>query len=880
MKKQLLFTLLVFFSCFLHAQTYEISFSGSGSSTTVDSVLVQNLNQGTSLKMAGSDILVLDLIVGEDEVPVSSNGLFIFPNPSSSTCYVEFEATGSSQTTAEVLGIDGKIVAQEDYALIDGTHRFRIENLKQGIYFVRFFSQDFHYCGKIISLFEGNEVPVIKHEFVMNRKKTLLSLTSGLNDSERQTIMLSTFVHMAYSSGERLLLKGISGNYSTIVSIIPDHSQVLDFLFVPCADADGNHYPVVHIGNQTWMAENLKTTNFRNGDAIPQIIGMTEWSGLDSAAYCNYNNSEDSVKTYGRLYNGHAAKDERKVAPAGWRVPTLTDFSNLTTFCGGSLITGGKIKETGYNHWLAPNTGFSNETGFTALPTGSRVPSGTFSSCGTYAPFWSATRDIYSSEMTMYFWLSFINAELRTASLYNNAGHAIRCILGELPEISLDSITDVSSFSGSVYGQVVSEGTVPVTERGFCWIIGNGPDAIPTVANGNIVCGSGSGSFSYNIEGLVPSTDYRVRAYATNAFGTTYSEILNFHTEYDLPYIQNVPVSNIGSYSATSGGEIDVVAGFVSDMHGVCWCEWPNTPYVYDAHTEDGSGTGSYVSQITGLQPGKTYNVRAYSTNATGTVYSIEYETFTAIPILPTITTATISGLTVPTAVSGGNVTYDGGSPILERGVCWCTTNCIPTIANDHTSDGAGLGSFVSNIPTGNLMHYHIRAYARNSVGVAYGEVIELDAVVQLGQFYQGGIIGCLFNNNANGLIVSQNYYQAEWGCYGGHVTTSYDFGSGPANTQAIVNACSTPNIAARICYDLVLNGYDDWFLPSKNELGSLYPNKDIINGFFPLGYWSSSQCNEYPCSSNDAYGLNFGDGIFGGGAKYFVMYFRPVRAF
>lgn len=136
------------------------------------------------------------------------------------------------------------------------------------------------------------------------------------------------------------------------------------------------------------MAENLKVTHYRNGDAIPNVSDNAAWSGLSSGAYCDPNNDENNVATYGRIYNRYTVDDSRGSVPAGWHVPTDDEWLELKDFLGGWNVAGGKLKEAGTAHWKDPNTGATNETGFTALPAGYRWFNGTFTEIGTEVYFW------------------------------------------------------------------------------------------------------------------------------------------------------------------------------------------------------------------------------------------------------------------------------------------------------------------------------------------------------------------------------------------------------------------------------------------------------------------------------------------------------------
>jgi uncharacterized protein (TIGR02145 family) len=153
-------------------------------------------------------------------------------------------------------------------------------------------------------------------------------------------------------------------------------------------DQDGNIYKTVTIGNQTWMAENLRVTIFRNGDTIRHVADNS-WDDLTSGAYCNYNNEENLHKA-GRLYNWYAVIDPRNLAPEGWHIPSDSEWTALTTFLGEENA-GGKLKEAGLAHWFSPNTGADNSSGFTALPAGARYEENFFFGRGMSTGYWSTT---------------------------------------------------------------------------------------------------------------------------------------------------------------------------------------------------------------------------------------------------------------------------------------------------------------------------------------------------------------------------------------------------------------------------------------------------------------------------------------------------------
>jgi len=192
-------------------------------------------------------------------------------------------------------------------------------------------------------------------------------------------------------------------------------------------DIDGNTYNSVTIGSQIWMVENLKTTKYRNGDAIPNITVNTAWVNLTTGAYCDYNNNPSYSATYGRLYNWHAINDSRKIAPPGWHVATDTDLSALTAYLGGISIAGGKLKETGTVHWGNPNTGATNEAGFTALPGGYRSNNGTFLGINAIGSWWSSSESSASDAWALGIFADAVGVD-RGGYYTKNIGFSIRCI--------------------------------------------------------------------------------------------------------------------------------------------------------------------------------------------------------------------------------------------------------------------------------------------------------------------------------------------------------------------------------------------------------------------------------------------------------------------
>ena len=194
-------------------------------------------------------------------------------------------------------------------------------------------------------------------------------------------------------------------------------------------DIDGNTYHTVTIGTQVWMAENLKTTKYRNGDVIPNITNKSSWIYLTTGALCDYSNSPISSAKYGKLYNWFAVDDNRNIAPTGWRVASNSDWETLMLFLGGENTAGGKLKETGVLNWLSPNFGATNSSGFTALPSGGRGDYGDFFGIGEVSNWWTTDNPTTLSDENSSTTYIYSNEEsLGRTFADRNLGFSVRCI--------------------------------------------------------------------------------------------------------------------------------------------------------------------------------------------------------------------------------------------------------------------------------------------------------------------------------------------------------------------------------------------------------------------------------------------------------------------
>lgn len=190
-------------------------------------------------------------------------------------------------------------------------------------------------------------------------------------------------------------------------------------------DVDGNVYNVVRAGNTCWMAENLKTTRYKDGSPIQNITSESGWSNTASGAWCNYDNNSGNVNTYGRLYNWHAVNNPAGICPDGWHMATQEEWQALMAFANTfGNGTGGALKAT--ELWANDNIGATNETGFTALPSGIRNNDGSFEGQLFHTSFWSSTADGSNSAYSYGMWE---NGDFTIeASQDATRGQACRCV--------------------------------------------------------------------------------------------------------------------------------------------------------------------------------------------------------------------------------------------------------------------------------------------------------------------------------------------------------------------------------------------------------------------------------------------------------------------
>jgi uncharacterized protein (TIGR02145 family) len=555
---------------------------------------------------------------------------------------------------------------------------------------------------------------------LVDNDHTIDSSGTGSFTSQLSGLLPGTLYHLrAYATNSQGTSYGNEVTFSTSAApFICGTSSLTD-------SRDNKSYQTVLVAGKCWMKQNLNIGNRIDGGVTQQNNGTIE-------KYC-YSNDTANCTVYGGLYQWGemmqytTTQGVQGICPTGWHLPTKDEWTYLTNALGGEAIAGGKLKESGTSHWLSPNTGATNETGFTALPGG--LISGTSSLyLQTNGIWWTSTQ---ANTSGAYYRAMDNNSASVNGLVYQpkSYGLSIRCVnsSGLPPAVYTLGAEAASNVTVNVDYEVSTGADLPVTARGVCWnSTGN-----PTLTDAHTTDGTGAGSYTTTVTGLTENTLYYIRVYATSLAGTTLGNVEMVTTWPDplLPTVETTPVEIAASITATGGGNITNGGGSSVTARGVCYNTAGN-PTLADSFTINGSGTGSFVTQLTGLSVSTTYYIRAYATNSYGTRYG-GTELFETQPAaVPDLITGEVTDILARTALCGGEVTSDNGSPVTARGVCWNETD-DPTIADPHTVDGAGLGAFSSQLTvmTPNTSHY-VRSYATNGVGTAYGNAVNFYTLI------------------------------------------------------------------------------------------------------------------------------------------------------
>jgi len=385
---------------------------------------------------------------------------------------------------------------------------------------------------------------------------------------------------------------------------------------------------------QIWDQYNLNTSVYSDGTRIPKVDAG--WTSLSTGAWRYYDNDSTNGVLFGRLYNWYAVNGvydaaslsdpllRKDIAPEGWRVATFDDWTALISYYGVNSVAAGYLKQYGFDYWSSPNTGALISNIFNARGGGlANGATGVFDNKYVAGYWWPFNSD---KNITMAFNSAAITG--LTAAVGFNRGSSVRLIKKDIviPGFTTTLGTALAK-SVPTGGNIPTSYTETPSEIGIAWGTLSNPNII---ANNKIeYIPAGLGPYSITLSGLSPSTTYNIRAYAIITSGTAYADNVTFTTQSGVASLTTNAVTDITASTATCGGNITNDGGDTITERGVCW-NTSSSPTIANSRTIDGSGTGSFISSLTGLSSSSTYYVRAYATNGVTTSYGNEQSFITS----------------------------------------------------------------------------------------------------------------------------------------------------------------------------------------------------------------------------------------------------------
>ncbi|MBE0655941.1 MAG: T9SS type A sorting domain-containing protein [Bacteroidales bacterium] len=348
----------------------------------------------------------------------------IYPNPVKDKSRLLITAPRAGNATITIFDIAGRQLSKLDCYVDNCLQEFSLSGLNNGTYIVNVQGNNYQFSERLISTGKFNGTISIEKLSTKIQSTNIKKSGNDFNGTKG-------VVEMEYTNGDWLKLTGISDNYNTVITEVVTASKTLTFNFIACTDGSSNNYPIVKIGDQWWMAEDLKTKKYSNGDPIATTTPETlDISGEDKPEY-QWSYEDDDI-TYGTtLFTAYVILDNRNVCPEGWHVPTDAEWTSLITSLGGEGPAMFKMKETWESHWM-PGTSFqtaTNESGFTALPTGYRSDQGQFMGMRYTGAWWSATE--FNATAMWYRSIDFLtDYVIRDYMAYvKKDGLGVRCVM-------------------------------------------------------------------------------------------------------------------------------------------------------------------------------------------------------------------------------------------------------------------------------------------------------------------------------------------------------------------------------------------------------------------------------------------------------------------
>jgi uncharacterized protein (TIGR02145 family) len=438
----LAFTLIV--CAYGQKPVIELTFSaaGSGQYIPLDSIYVENLSQiGDTMLYAPDTVLLLNYSTGiREQKAIIEKGLFIsqnFPNPFRGQTSIDLYLPEGGKISLIIRTLMGDVVGSYQNSLTHGWHSFAFIVEHEGNYMLSATCNDITRSIKMVGLKASKPVnsQIIYEGRIDNLAPDVLLKTSkSINNFEFSLGHKLRFIGYAKTSGVIIGSDVIEDSVKINKTYLFEIIEGLPCQGIPVVDYEGQLYKTVQIGNQCWFKENLNIGTYLYGAANQTNNGIIE-------RYC-YNNFYPNCIAYGGLYQWDETMQyiyqphAQGICPSGWHIPgddewcILTQYLDATVDCNeagwSGTDIGGSMKETGFNHWISPNSGATNSSGFTALPAGNRELDGIFGYIGTSTTIWSSTES--TSNTSWYRVLNTSSSQIWRFFYNKEFGFSVRCI--------------------------------------------------------------------------------------------------------------------------------------------------------------------------------------------------------------------------------------------------------------------------------------------------------------------------------------------------------------------------------------------------------------------------------------------------------------------
>jgi hypothetical protein len=542
MKKNLLLYLLVFSLTNLSGQSYYVvNFTGTGANP--ETVSVVNQTQGTSVNMQGDDLLHLILPgTNVNESEMGNQYLKIYPNPMDEMCYFEFFNAVHGLVSIHLFSAEGRQIHNFSRELSTGAHGFQLSGLQAGIYFLNIHTETENFSGRFVSTSRSNSNFSLTHiNETPIRSGNDAPLDKLLTKDQKLNKGTMAIVEMNYTIGDQLRFIGMASSYTNdTVFSSPTGNQTIHFIFVEqflCGvstvtfiynGVQVTYGTILRSSNRCWLDRNLGATQVATSSTDTASYGdLYQWGRGTDGHQIRTSDTTTTLSTTDAP--GHVNFIASKNYPYDWRSPQNNNLWQVVSGINNPCPSGYRLPTE--EEWNLERLSWSsnNSAGAFASPLKLTVGglrfynSGSLGYVGSSGHYCSSTIDGINSRG-----LGFSSSGAVMENGIRASGRSVRCIKENplVPTVTTNAISSVTITTASSGGNVTSDGGAPVTARGVCY----STFPYPTIVNATTSNGTGIGSFTTNITGLISGTTYYVRAYATNSAGTSYGNEVSFTT--------------------------------------------------------------------------------------------------------------------------------------------------------------------------------------------------------------------------------------------------------------------------------------------------------------------------------------------------------------